>query len=48
MLYAMWSKLAYGFINLNNILSGDLLLLYDIYIKKKEPTKSKKTINHIV
>ena len=48
MLIAMGSKLASLFINLNNILSGDLLLLYDIYIKKKESTKSKKTINHIV
>jgi hypothetical protein len=48
MLYGVWSKRASLFINLNNILLGDLLLLYDIYIKKRIPTFSGGYVKHIV
>jgi len=41
-------KRASIFVIFNNVLLGDLKVIYDIYIKKKESTKSKKTIKHIV
>jgi hypothetical protein len=48
MLNGVWVKLASLFINLNNILFGDLLLLYSIYIKKRIPTFSGGYVKHIV